>query len=55
MYNEIIIFYIFGLEENTMKEVSKRAGEDTKKFTIGHKGMSMGYYPIIEEEKEEIY
>ena len=52
MYNEIIILYVFGLEENTMKEVSKRAGEDTKNFTISNKGMNMGFYPMIEEEKE---
>lgn len=35
-----------------MKEVSKRAGEDTKKFTISNKGMSMGFYPMLEEEKD---
>ena len=53
MYNEIIILYVFGLEENTMKEVSKRAGEDTKNFKISNKGINMGFYPMLEEEKDE--
>ena len=53
MYNEIIILYVFGLEENTMKEVSKRAGEDTKNFKISNKGINMSFYPMLEEEKDE--
>ena len=36
-----------------MKEVSKRAGEDTKNFKISNKGINMGFYPMLEEEKDE--
>ena len=32
VYNEIIIFHIFGLDQNTSNEVSKRANEEQKQF-----------------------
>ena len=53
MYNEIVIFYCFGLEENTKKEVSRRAGKDVYICNTSRNSNNMGYYPLHDKKDEE--
>ena len=49
----IVIFYCFGLEENTKKEVSRRAGKDVYICNISRNSNNIGYYPLHDKKDEE--
>ena len=53
LYNEIIIFYPFGLSVNTKKEVRIRASNDILLYKESVKEISMGITPLIEEKEAE--
>ena len=57
LYNEIIIVYYCGLEENTKREVSIRAGEDCLLYGNTTKSSNLNYHPLhdgqIEENQEQ--